>query len=321
MYQSAARRACAPGYLPKFSSSFAQELLNDQASDFSLARRILADYHPLQPEMIMQLAAQQHPQFLCPSVLRKFVVPVPWEKPPQLIVQAYTSSGWRRESMSLLEFLRKAGRDGQISQRYRRLHRSSKVAANLEEWINSYSADGQTLVACVMYSHINDRYFGQWLLLHVPFRSVDNLWDERAAQVPEGLRFLTLCLLRRPDFWRNPDRIRQELEREARTEVYIKNTLAMIAARTELADAYLAGEMTLAETPNPALHGTTPAPGGAVQLAPEQDRVVRSIAECVEGALRAKWPEDGDEDAWGIWLDSAQFQNKVYAVLGPAGRR
>ncbi|CAE7944902.1 unnamed protein product, partial [Symbiodinium necroappetens] len=41
----------AKGYLPKFSSSFAAELLNNEASDFSLARRVLADYHPLQPEM------------------------------------------------------------------------------------------------------------------------------------------------------------------------------------------------------------------------------------------------------------------------------
>lgn len=48
---------CA-SYLPKFSDSFAAELLNDQASDFALARRILADYHPLQPEMVLQLAAQ-----------------------------------------------------------------------------------------------------------------------------------------------------------------------------------------------------------------------------------------------------------------------
>ena len=31
------------GYLPKFSSSFAAELLNNEASDYSLARRVLAD--------------------------------------------------------------------------------------------------------------------------------------------------------------------------------------------------------------------------------------------------------------------------------------
>ena len=68
---------CA-SYLPKFSDSFAAELLNDQASDFALARRILADNHPLQPEMLLQLAAQQLPQSPTKAVVRKISVPLPW---------------------------------------------------------------------------------------------------------------------------------------------------------------------------------------------------------------------------------------------------
>eukprot|EP00969_Alexandrium_andersonii_P236647 10447181-Alexandrium_andersonii.AAC.1 len=39
------------GYVPKFSDSFAQEWLNDQASDYAVARRILSECHPLEPEM------------------------------------------------------------------------------------------------------------------------------------------------------------------------------------------------------------------------------------------------------------------------------
>ena len=46
------------GYVPKFSDSVAKEWLQNDASIYSVARRILNDYHPLEPEMWLQLAAQ-----------------------------------------------------------------------------------------------------------------------------------------------------------------------------------------------------------------------------------------------------------------------
>ncbi|CAE7455269.1 Pif1 [Symbiodinium pilosum] len=307
------------GYLPKFSSSFAQELLNDQATDFTLARRVLADYHPLQPEMIMQLAAQQHPQFLCPGIVRKFVVPVPWQREPPKLVQDYMASSWRQDNMTLLEYLRKAGSDGQIGQRYRRLHKALKVQVPVEEWINHFPADGQIVVASVMYTHSNDRRFGQWLLLNVPFRRVDDLWHPEAARLPEALRHLGLCVLHRPRFWRNSERVRQEMEHEARTELHIANTLSMLASRIELIDAYLTGELTTAENPAPPLHGVARFDGENLELAPEQAGVIAMITDRVEHALQAKFPEERDVEAWGVWLDSKPSQNKVSVVLGPAG--
>lgn len=50
------------GYVPKFSDSFTGEWLNDAASDYCVARRVLTDYHPLEPEMVLQLAMQWFPQ-------------------------------------------------------------------------------------------------------------------------------------------------------------------------------------------------------------------------------------------------------------------
>ena len=48
-------------YTPKFSDSFAREWLNDEASAFSVARRVLFDYQPAEPEMWLYLYAQQMP--------------------------------------------------------------------------------------------------------------------------------------------------------------------------------------------------------------------------------------------------------------------
>ena len=50
-------------YVPKFSDSFANEWLDDDSSDYHVAKKILFDYHPQAPEMWLQLAAQQFPQF------------------------------------------------------------------------------------------------------------------------------------------------------------------------------------------------------------------------------------------------------------------
>ena len=63
------------GYVAKMSSQFATEWLNDAASDYSIAARVLSEYHPLEPEMILQLAMQWFPQamtgnaFVAPYVL------------------------------------------------------------------------------------------------------------------------------------------------------------------------------------------------------------------------------------------------------------
>ena len=42
------------GYLPKFSDSFAAELMKNEAMDFNLCRRILSDYHPLHMILLLK---------------------------------------------------------------------------------------------------------------------------------------------------------------------------------------------------------------------------------------------------------------------------
>ena len=308
------------GYLPKFSSSFAQEMLNDQATGFSLARRILSDYHPLQPEMVLQLAAQQLPQFLSPAVVRKFCVPVPWLRDPPKLVRNYMASPWRRAGMSLLQYLRLAGANGQIAQCYRRHHRIAQISQPLIPWINTCPELGKILVACNMYSYTSHLYFGQWLILHVPFKRLEDLWDDRVNCLPEELRYLGLCLLHRPTFWRTPVGLVEQMETEARTASYIKNVVAQVQARIELVDAYLSGQLQRgpADATPPA---DAPSSINVSSFAPEQSFVYTTLQERVQVAMRERWPDDADEDAWRHWLltsDTADVRRPL-AVLGPAG--
>ena len=57
------------GYVAKMSSQFATEWLNDAASCYSIAARVLSEYHPLEPEMILQLAMQWFPQAMTGNAL------------------------------------------------------------------------------------------------------------------------------------------------------------------------------------------------------------------------------------------------------------
>ncbi|CAE7343606.1 pif1 [Symbiodinium sp. CCMP2592] len=309
---------CA-SYLPKFSSSFAQEMLNDQATGFALARRILADYHPLQPEMVLQLAAQQLPQFLSSAVVRKFCVPVPWRQDAPKWVRDYMACGWRRRSTSLLQYLRLAGSNGQIAQCYRRYHSMNKLETPLVDWIRTCPNLGKIAVACTMYSYGNDAYFGQWLLLHVPFNAVDDLWDERAASLPRELRYLGLCLLHRPDFWRDLRNLAEQMESEARTFVYSQNVLALVRARIELVDAYLSGELQLSTDARTKPEATTQI--DRADFAPDQGFAYMTVMRKVMQALEHRWPEDGDERSWGAWVTAtrAAVVERPTAVLGPAG--
>ena len=92
----------------------AKDWLRDDASDYSVARRILFSYHPLEPEMWLTVAQEQFPQISYGGTLLDFFVPTPdVEDKPKLLKQ-YEQCKWRRAEMTLLEFLRKTHDNGDL---------------------------------------------------------------------------------------------------------------------------------------------------------------------------------------------------------------
>ncbi|CAJ1387438.1 unnamed protein product, partial [Effrenium voratum] len=159
------------GYVPKFSDSFTTDWLNDACSDYAVARRVLTDYHPLEPEMTLQLAMQWFPQVFAGSTLQRFRVPVPWKADCPERVQQYMNSEWRADAMPLIEFLRKTNGQGKI---HKKLERRRKE-------------EGEVAIAATCLSRYNDEYYGQWALLNVPFCSMDELRPEGLEKVPAHL--------------------------------------------------------------------------------------------------------------------------------------
>ena len=177
-------------YTPKFSDSFAKEWLNDEASAFSVARRVLFDYQPAEPEMWLYLFAQQFPPCRYGGTMMPLLAPWPGMETKTKLVLAYEASEWRAESMSFLEFCRKSNNAGDIARWVRRLQKAAEgiqedeevQAERLQAFANVCPMKGEKLVACNMLSIFNDRWFGQWLALRQPFRNLEDLLDDNIVQ-------------------------------------------------------------------------------------------------------------------------------------------
>ena len=305
------------GYVPKFSDAFAQEWLNDEASDYAVARRILTEYHPMEPEMWLQLGGHLFPQAFAGGTLKRIVVPVPWRDEHTVEMQSYMSSTWRREGMTFLEYLRKANKHGQILQYLTRKFKQDETDSTLEEWANSYSTKGEVVVAVTMCSRFSDTYYKQWLIMNVPYRSIDqDLWKPAAEKVPENFRGMALCLLQAPSFWRNTMKVRADLELEAHKDPFIESNIAMLEAHIAIVDSYLSGELILGRDAIPQRRAELPE--GPVPLDSLQWSIVDAIRQRVESALRLAWPDDWFDDQPRKAASDTMLQ-QPFVVLGPAG--
>ncbi|CAK0818116.1 unnamed protein product, partial [Prorocentrum cordatum] len=244
-------------YTAKFSDQFSSEWLNDEASDYAISRRILTEFHPLEPEMWLQLAAAEYSQVLTHGTVKNIPVPVPWKgKEMPAVVERYTHSAWRPDHMGLLDYVRRSNSRGGVHRalrlRYANLQKAndpSVANVDLETWAARVPMRGEVLVAARSNSRFSDEYYGQWMLLHVPFRSVDELWQDAAELVPTGYRLFAHCLLHRPDLWRSEAWLRADMQLEAHRDPTIDSNVAMIKAHITLVDDYLEGRLVVGEDP------------------------------------------------------------------------
>ena len=171
-------------YTPKFSDAFQKEWLADEASAFSVARRVLFGYKPCEPEMWLCLAAKTFPPCRYSGTMEELRAPWPGMKEEAVpkIAQLYQKSAWRREDMSLLEFARKTNKKGEIAQWVRNKRSKQGSLESLENFANSCEMEGEKLIAVETVSVFNDRYFGQWLALRSPFRTLEELIDPAVAE-------------------------------------------------------------------------------------------------------------------------------------------
>ena len=146
-------------YLAKFSNSASQEWLNDDAGATSIATTVLSRYHPLEPEMILQLFGARLRQWHFTTVSggkRDFVVPVPdADEPENHEVRLYERAAWARGRVSLLDFLRKTNTDGEVCAWLKKKHAAQgREGEALGEFAARYEMEGKKVVAADLVSRL-----------------------------------------------------------------------------------------------------------------------------------------------------------------------
>lgn len=279
-------------YAPKFSDAFHEELLNDDADGNSVAASILSRYHPCVPEMVLQLCGQRfHQSYISTDSggTRDFVVPALDAESFPKEIHLYQSCSWRSPEMSLLEFLRKTNDSGEISGWLKAKWEESEKDQSLPAYANQYVMQGEKVVACSFNSRLKDKFYGQWLLVNVPFQNVEELWKEDVtAQVPPTDQCLALCLTcehpKARAMWHDPSAIEEDMQVEGRTQVYRKMVLDHVFSQKSLIDQYLAGSLPL---PPAATQPAEPGPCKEISL-PIQKRYLKYIrdnSKSVEGRI------------------------------------
>eukprot|EP00971_Amphidinium_carterae_P050999 1003998-Amphidinium_carterae.1 len=302
-------RYCA-SYVPKFSDAFAQAWLNDQASDFAIARRVLSEYHPLEPELWMQLASFLCRPCMAGGTLKRFVVPSALTCPdPPNIVKEYMQSSWRCNNMNLLEFLRKSNDKGAIARHIRERHNKSAEESPLQDFANQCSCRGETMVATKMSSRFSDAYYAEWVVLNVPFRRLADLFFEDLERIPENYQGMALAVHHAPGFWRDTESVQKDLELHAFRDEVITSNLAMVESHIDVVDQYRNGSLMIGRDEVPVRKVGGPATHLPSQLHPEQWRVVDAIRRLVGKAMEEAWAEEAP----------AYDVRYIQAVLGPTG--
>ncbi|CAK0799172.1 unnamed protein product [Prorocentrum cordatum] len=205
----------------------------------------------------------------------------------------------------------------------------------LGNFAGDFPMHGGKIVAVDYVYRLNDRFFGQWLALHVPFvESMDELLDAGVDRlVPKKYRWFATALRRCDDhdrvpielrdFWRRPDRIRTEMKEEAHTHDHIEDVQAMVQGQITIVQEYLSGVRDRAAEEHELLSaadGGDPQQARAaapVEFNAQQKKVEKFVNRAVDRAVVANHSENAREaDAAG---DEAWQENKPIIVLGKPG--
>ena len=245
-------RAYVTKYVSKFSDAASEEWLNDDAEAMGIAATVLTRYRPLEPEMVLQLFGAKFRQWHLSTVSggkRDLVAPYPDQDPKTREVELYEKTEWACGRISLLDYLRKTTAEGKICHWLKKKHQQSESEATLEEFAANYVMQGEKVVAAETVSKLSDRYFGQWLMLNVPFENAADfcLPDHVARRLPEAHKYFAMAVLCEHPvaqaMWHDDEKIRAELKMEAHTKDHVDTILAMIRAHRGLLQDYLDGSL------------------------------------------------------------------------------
>lgn len=309
-------------YVSKFSNSSFSELLDDTGSTgYGMAVRLISGLHPGEPEQWLTLAMQMFPQFFLGGTMVNFHPPWPGKPQKPAQIELYQSCPWRSEEMTLLEWLRKTNQKGEIVRWVRKRHAEAESQQTLEEFANDCQCRGEKCIGAEMYSIFNDKHFGQWMALNLPFRDLDDfLLPAIAEKVPDKYVLRACALELAPEVWANEEAMRKELQQLACREDFLQNALAMLRSQRHIIQLYLTGKLSKDEEEPPEPSMVPPArqvEEDAPPRNPKQQKLEHAINKTVDKALELRAARD-EEVRDKLATDMAET-NRILICTGPPG--
>ena len=169
------------------------------------------------------------------------------------------ASTWRSDRMSLLEFLRKSSATGDIAGWLREKHRQEQQrgdSTSLHNFAENYAMQGEQIVATDYLWRLNDRYFGQWCMMNLPFRTMAYFADVAGIEkVPARYRWFATALVLTDNmtcaplrgYWREPSNLANDMQLEGKPTAVIEDVQKFVESLTVEVDAYLSGHVSRAE--------------------------------------------------------------------------
>ena len=222
--------------------------------------------------------------------------------------------------MTLLEWLRKTNKNGEIIRWVRQQYANSQSQQTLEEFANDCPCSGEKCIGAEMYSIFNDKHFGQWLFLNLPFRELDDfLLPAIAEKVPDKYVLHACALELAPEVWANEEATRKELQQLACREEFLDNALAMLRTQRHIIQLYLTGKLSKdEEPPEPSMvPQALQVEDDAPPRNPKQQKLELAINTTVDKALQLR-AETNEESRDALAADMAQT-NRILICTGPPG--
>ena len=306
-------------YVAKWSDSSFQEWMSDSAAANSVARKVLFEYHPLEPEMVLQLCGnfRQWDMGTLSGGKRDLVAPKLGAEPSRQL-QQYLDSSWRGEGLNFLDFLRKTTQDGDIAPWVKQAHKA----------LPEGHPDKATTLSYLW--RLNDAFYGQWLLMNVPFRNLQEFnFPEIKEHVPERYHSFATALLatdRRANlpenlrnFWRSPAAMAQDMLADGISEKIRGDFLHFAAAHAEAVDAYLARRVDLADEVVGEVEALAGAPAiGHFVFHGHQALLAQQIEERVATATKARTAAS-EAAGQGAREDAGKPAHRPIVCLGEPG--
>ena len=199
----------------------------------------------------------------------------------------------------------------------------------LQEFARGYRMAGEKVVAADMVSRLNDKFYGQWLMLHVPF--TDPAWffenpevRDKLQLIPEEHKFFAMAVLCphpvAQAVWQSRGQVEEEMKMEAHTRAFRRTLLGMLDANLALVDKYLGKEANAeqeAAEREAQLAAAVPADEDELNLNAKQKLLKSNVDAAVDRAVAVQTA--GLEDDVEDMMNEAYKEGKIYVCTGGPG--